>query len=64
MNAIYLLIPLSLAFLGLAIWAFLWAAKSRQFDDMETPAISILLDDTTSPLAADDNQKRSNDKNG
>ncbi len=49
MNAIYLLIPLSLLFLGLAIWAFLWAAKSRQFDDMETPAVSILMDDDKKP---------------
>lgn len=45
MSAIYLLIPLSLLFLGLAIWAFLWAAKSRQFDDLDTPAVSILMDE-------------------
>lgn len=54
MNAIYLLIPLSLAFLALAIWAFLWAVKSRQFDDMETPAISILLDDTKATKTKND----------
>ena len=51
MNAIYLLIPLSLIFLGLAIAAFLWAARSRQFDDMDTPAKSILMDDTKAPSA-------------
>ncbi len=46
MNAIYLLIPISLIFLGLAIAAFLWAVKARQFDDLESPAMSILLDET------------------
>jgi cbb3-type cytochrome oxidase maturation protein len=56
MNAIYLLIPLSLAFLGLAIWAFIWATKTRQFDDMETPAFSILLDDTKASPSDDKNQ--------
>lgn len=56
MNAIYLLIPLSLAFLALAIWAFLWAVKSRQFDDMETPAISILLDDTKATKTKNDDK--------
>lgn len=32
-------------FLGVAIWAFLWAVRSGQFDDMEGPAHRILMDD-------------------
>ncbi|MGD9257499.1 MAG: cbb3-type cytochrome oxidase assembly protein CcoS, partial [Gammaproteobacteria bacterium] len=35
--------------LGLAIWAFFWAAGSGQFDDLETPAWRILLDDDRRP---------------
>ncbi len=45
MSILYLLIPLSLVLLGLAIWAFIWAIRSGQFDDMEGPAYRILMDD-------------------
>jgi len=34
-----------MVFLGVAIWAFLWAVRSGQFDDMEGPAHRILMDD-------------------
>lgn len=40
-----MLIPLGLVLLGVAIWAFVWAVKSGQFDDMEGPAHRILMDD-------------------
>ncbi len=45
MKAIYLLIPLSLMLLSLAIWAFFWAVKNDQFEDLDTPAMDILDDD-------------------
>jgi len=45
MNILFILIPLGMIFLGAAIWAFLWAVKSGQFEDMEGPAHRILLDD-------------------
>lgn len=45
MNILFLLIPLAMVFLGIAIWAFLWAVRSGQFDDMEGPAHRILMDD-------------------
>jgi cbb3-type cytochrome oxidase maturation protein len=35
---------LSLVLLGVAIWAFFWAIKSGQFDDLDSPALSILDD--------------------
>lgn len=45
MNILILMIPMALA-LGLGFTAaFLWAAKRGQFDDVETPAHRILLDD-------------------
>lgn len=49
MSIIYVLIPLGLILLGLAIWAFFWAAGSGQFDDLDTPAWRILLDDDRRP---------------
>ena len=45
MNALLLLIPLSLVLLVLAIWAFVWAVRRGQFDDLDTPALDILEDD-------------------
>jgi len=45
MNILYLLIPISIVLLGFAIWAFVWAIKSGQFDDLEGPAHRILMDD-------------------
>lgn len=45
MKILYLLIPLSLIFVGIAIWVFLWAVRSGQYEDMEGPAHRILMDD-------------------
>jgi cbb3-type cytochrome oxidase maturation protein len=45
MEALYLLVPLSLILVGVAIWVFLGAADSGQFDDLEGPALRILRDD-------------------
>ena len=45
MNILLALIPISLLLLGIAIWAFVWAVKRGQFDDLDTPAIDILRDD-------------------
>ena len=52
MNILYLLIPLALVLLAVAVWAFFWAVGSGQFDDLDTPAVRILLDDDDKP--ADD----------
>lgn len=45
MTILLLLIPLSLMLLAVAAWAFAWAVKRGQFDDLDTPAIDILRDD-------------------
>lgn len=49
MEALYLLIPMSLVLVGLAIWVFFRMSDSGQFDDMEGPAHSILMDDDRPP---------------
>jgi cbb3-type cytochrome oxidase maturation protein len=46
---IFMLIPLGLTLLAAAVAAFFWAVKSGQFDDMETPAWRILMDDDSKP---------------
>lgn len=45
MNILLLLVPLSLVLLGAAIWAFVWAVRGGQFDDLDTPALDILAED-------------------
>ena len=49
MNILFLLIPLALLLLAAAVWAFFWAASSGQFDDLDTPAVRIIMDDDTKP---------------
>lgn len=51
MNILYLLIPLGLLLLGLAVAAFFWAVRSGQFDDLDSPAMSVIMDDDTKPAA-------------
>lgn len=49
MSILYVLIPLALLVLGVAVWAFFWAVGSGQFDDMDTPAMRVLMDDDEAP---------------
>jgi cbb3-type cytochrome oxidase maturation protein len=44
MSIVFVLVILSLMLVGFAIWAFFWAVKNNQFDDLDTPAYSILED--------------------
>ncbi|MEO4048296.1 cbb3-type cytochrome oxidase assembly protein CcoS [Pseudomonas sp. CAU 1711] len=45
MSAIYILIPIAVLLVGVAIWVFFWAVDSGQYDDLDGPAHSILFDD-------------------
>ena len=48
MSILLLLIPLSLVLLGIAIWAFVWAVRRGQFDDLDSAALDILVDERPS----------------
>ena len=45
MESLYLLIPLSVLAVGVAVGVFFWMNNDGQFDDDQGPAWSILLDD-------------------
>jgi cbb3-type cytochrome oxidase maturation protein len=45
MSVLYLVVPLALLVVGVAVWAFIWAAGRGQFDDLDTPALRMLRDD-------------------
>ena len=49
MEIIYVLIPLSVILMALAIGFFFWAIKNDQFDDLDTPALDVLDDDEPKP---------------
>ena len=49
MSILYVLIPLALLLLGAAVWAFCWAVGSGQFDDRDTPAMRVVMDDDSKP---------------
>lgn len=51
METIFVLLPLALLIAGIALALFVWAAKSGQFDDLETPAVRMLFDDEPAPAA-------------
>lgn len=53
MNILYLLIPLGLMLIAVMVWAFFWAVKAGQFDDLQSPALQILLDDDARPAATE-----------
>jgi len=58
MSILYLLIPLSLILLGLAVWAFFWAVKNDQFEDLEGPAHRILFDEDENDLPPEERRRR------
>jgi cbb3-type cytochrome oxidase maturation protein len=45
MEILFLLIPLAVGLMIVAVVFFLWTVKSGQYDDMEGPAHRILMDD-------------------
>jgi len=52
MSVLYVVLPLALLLVLAAVLAYTWATRHGQFDDVETPAIRVALedDDTDHPL--------------
>jgi len=44
-ETIFVLLPLALLIAAIAVGFFIWAAKSGQFDDLDTPAVRMLFDE-------------------
>ena len=60
MDILFLLIPIALVFLVIAIAIFFWAIRDGQYDDMESQGLKIIMDDkqqkNKQKLAPDDNE--------
>lgn len=45
MTVLFVVLPLALIFAAGAVLAFIWCARTGQFDDLTTPAHRMLHDD-------------------
>jgi cbb3-type cytochrome oxidase maturation protein len=44
-SVVFILLPLALLVAGIMVALFIWAVRSGQYDDLETPAVRILFED-------------------
>jgi cbb3-type cytochrome oxidase maturation protein len=47
MTIVFVLVPVSLVLVGIGLWAFFWAVRSGQFDELDVASWEILIDDRT-----------------
>lgn len=45
MESLYILIPIAIVLVCVAVGIFIWAVKSEQFEDLERQGMNILLDE-------------------
>ena len=45
MTILYVLVPLAIGIVLIAVVGFVWATHRGQFDDLETPALRMLRDE-------------------
>ena len=48
MDILFLLIPIALGFLVIALALFFWAIRNGQYDDMESQSLKIIMDERRS----------------
>jgi cbb3-type cytochrome oxidase maturation protein len=51
MSLVSVLIPVSMLLVGCGLWAFFWAVRTGQFDDLDIPAWEILVHDQSEAAA-------------
>jgi len=44
-SVLFIVVPLALFVVALAVGAYVWSARAGQFDDLDTPAVRMLYDD-------------------
>ena len=45
MSVLWIVVPLALIVVLVAVVAYVWSARAGQFDDLDTPAVRMLHDD-------------------
>jgi cbb3-type cytochrome oxidase maturation protein len=51
MSLVSVLIPVTMLLVGFGLWAFFWAVRTGQFDDLDIAAWEILVDDQDNTAA-------------
>lgn len=49
MSVFFIVLPLALLVVAAGVAAYVWAARTGQFDDTTTPAVRTLIEDDESP---------------
>jgi cbb3-type cytochrome oxidase maturation protein len=57
-ESLYILIPVTVVLLGIAVAAWLWSVGSGQYEDLDKAARSILFDEPVAPPPVDDEPPR------
>ena len=45
MEVVFVLVPISLLIVVIALWAFVWSVRGDQYDDLDKEAHRILFED-------------------
>jgi cbb3-type cytochrome oxidase maturation protein len=45
MSVLYVVVPLALVIVAIAVGGYFWAVRSGQMDDLETPGLRVVRDD-------------------
>ncbi|NNF41535.1 MAG: cbb3-type cytochrome oxidase assembly protein CcoS [Phycisphaerales bacterium] len=61
MSVIYIVLPVALLLAGGAVVAFVWAVRSGQLDDLETPAWRVLGDEEADGRSDESDAERAGD---
>ncbi|HEY5716032.1 MAG TPA: cbb3-type cytochrome oxidase assembly protein CcoS [Psychromonas sp.] len=56
MSSIYILIPIAMIFVAVAVMVFFWAVKSNQYDDLDREGTNILFDEDLQEPAAKEHE--------
>lgn len=57
LDSLYILIPIALVFVAIAIKAFIWAVDNRQYDDLDAAGRSILFDEDVEVTVSDEKEE-------
>ncbi|MDA9297784.1 cbb3-type cytochrome oxidase assembly protein CcoS [Pseudomonadales bacterium] len=61
MEIVFVLVPVSLLIVVVALWAFVWSVRNDQYDDLDKEAYRILFDEVVEtpgslPIQADESK--------
>lgn len=64
MSVLFIVVPLALLVVAVAVGAYAWAARHGQFDDLATPPLRALHDDEPAPRREPSRVRAADDPSG